>query len=90
VDDQDGKTMSDQQTLDLTREPTLHETLAELGWSSEDVPEIRGRRVRCAQGHVVGVLSAAMVWAELRARGLIAGDQEEPEDRFHCACSRGT
>lgn len=79
--------MSNQQTLDLTREPTLHEQLAELGWSSEEVPEVRGRRVRCDKGHVLGVLSAAGTWAELRARGLIAGEQE-PGDRAHCPCSR--
>jgi hypothetical protein len=71
---------------------TLHETLADLGWSSSKTSagHKSGRTVRCGLGHDLGVLTAGETWDELRARGLIDGKQPEPPSRFHCACTLGS
>lgn len=68
---------------------TLHETLADLGWSSSETSAAHksGRLVRCDRGHDLGVLTAGETWAELRARGLIDGAQPEPLRRFPCPCA---
>lgn len=67
---------------------TLHETLADLGWSSsESSGHKSGRAVRCDRGHDLGALTAGETWAELRARGLIDGQQPEPPRRFPCLCA---
>ncbi len=69
---------------------TLHETLADLGWTSSDRPESAGksgRVVRCASGHELGILTAGETWAELCARGLVEGNPGKWERRFHCACT---
>ncbi len=61
------------------REKTLHETLADLGWSSSAsaAGHKRGRIVFDECGRSLGLLTAHETWAELRARGLIA-ERGEP------------
>jgi hypothetical protein len=68
---------------------TLHETLADLGWTSfRDITARKsGRVVRCNRGHELGILTAAETWSELLARGLVEGRPGEWERRFHCACT---
>lgn len=72
----------------MSSDKTLHETLADLGWSSSEASagHKRGRNVRCERAHDLGVLTAGETWSELRARGLISGKQPEPPLRFHCTC----
>lgn len=67
---------------------TLHETLETLGWRSYEAPTAHksGRIVRCSGGHDLGNMTAAETWAELRARGLIPGNQPDPLRRFLCHC----
>lgn len=73
----------------MSDDKTLHETLADLGWSSSETfaGHKSGRLVRCDRGHDLGVLSAGETWAELRARGLIDGKRPEPLRRFSCPCA---
>jgi hypothetical protein len=56
---------------------TLHEALAELGWSSSasSSGHKQGRIVRDEHGRSLGVLTAGETWAELRARGLIGAPE---------------
>ena len=52
-------------------EPTLHEALAAVGWSSAPTAHPPGcRMVFDADGAVVGSMTASATWAILRDRGL--------------------
>ena len=71
-------------------EPTLHEALAAIGWSSRAATELDGLRMNCrlvfdATGAEVGWLSAGETWEMLRERGLIAASTLDMERALHAA-----
>lgn len=66
----------------------LSDVLAAIGWSHESCG-LRGRAVRCDQGHSLGGMTADQTWFELAARGLVtwlSSPRPEWMPRVLCAC----